>query len=264
MVWMRSTTEMYQKCVGCKASAEKNDSQGNLLCPSGVQRGMDHEQDKALAAAAAVEEIRDGMLVGLGTGSTAAFAIRRIGERVAQGLAIRAVATSEASAALARSVGIAVLDFAAVDRVDLTIDGADEIDSRLFAIKGAGGAMLREKVVAASSARMIVIADGSKRVAAIGAAKLPVEILPFAQAYVLRVLSDMGCAPVVRANYRTDQGNVIADCRFAGFDDPRALAAKLAAIPGVMGHGLFLDEVNTAYIAANGVVTRLERPDASA
>ena len=222
------------------------------------------DDDKMAAAVAAVAEVRDGMLVGLGTGSTAAFAIRALGERVAGGLRIRAVVTSEASGVLARDVGIPVIDFADIAAVDLTIDGADEIDARCFAIKGAGGAMLREKIVAASSARMVVIADGSKRVDRIGAAKLPVELLPFARAYVMRVLGDMGGAPVIRGDYRTDQGNLVADCHFAALDDPRALAAALSAIPGVLGHGLFLDEVDAAYIASKGVVTRLARSDASA
>ena len=222
------------------------------------------DDDKKAAAVAAVAEVRMGMLVGLGTGSTAAFAIRALGDRVAQGLAIRAVVTSDASDKLAREVGIEVLDFAAVARVDLTIDGADEIDSRCFAIKGAGGAMLREKIVAASSARMVVIADGSKRVERIGAAKLPVEVLPFAIAYVMRVLTDMDAAPTVRDNYRTDQGNLVIDCHFVSLEDPRATAATLSAIPGILGHGLFLDEVDGAYIATNGVVTRLERAGASA
>ena len=155
-------------------------------------------------------------------------------------------------------------DFADIARVDLTIDGADEIDARCFAIKGAGGAMLREKIVAASSARMIVIADGSKQVDRIGAAKLPVEVLPFARGYVERVLAELGVAPVMRDKYRTDQGNLVIDCHFATLEDPRATAALLAAIPGILGHGLFLDEVDAAYIATNGVVTRLERAGASA
>jgi len=222
------------------------------------------DDDKKAAAVAAVAEVRDGMLVGLGTGSTAAFAIRALGERVAAGLAVRAVVTSDASGKLARQVGIPVLDFADIARVDLTIDGADEIDARCFAIKGAGGAMLREKIVAASSARMIVIADGSKQVDRIGAAKLPVEVLPFARGYVERVLAELGAAPVMRDNYRTDQGNLVIDCHFATLEDPRATAALLAAIPGILGHGLFLDEVDAAYIATNGVVTRLERAGASA
>ncbi|MEG3164938.1 ribose-5-phosphate isomerase RpiA [Sphingomonas sp. PB2P19] len=222
------------------------------------------DSDKRAAALAAVIEVQDGMLVGLGTGSTAAFAIAALGERVAQGLAIRAVATSAASERLARDVGIPVINFAEVGQVDLTIDGADEIDDHLFAIKGAGGAMLREKIVGASSARMIVIGDGSKRVARIGAAKVPVEVLPFAQTYVMQRLAEIGGNPVVRPDYRTDQQNLVVDCRFALLDDPRALGIALAAIPGVLGHGLFLDEVDAAYIADNGLVTRLERRDASA
>ncbi|KQN03187.1 MULTISPECIES: ribose-5-phosphate isomerase RpiA [Sphingomonas] len=221
------------------------------------------DDDKKAAAIAAVAEVQDGMLVGLGTGSTAAFAIQALGDRVAQGLQIRAVVTSEASGKLARELGIEILDFATIAHVDLTIDGADEIDSRCFAIKGAGGAMLREKIVAAASARMVVIADSSKRVDRIGAAKLPVEVLPFAIAYVMHVLTDMAAAPKIRDNYRTDQGNLVIDCHFATLDDPRATAATLAAIPGILGHGLFLDEVDAAYIATDGVVTRLERMGAS-
>ncbi|WP_425228326.1 ribose-5-phosphate isomerase RpiA [Sphingomonas sp.] len=223
------------------------------------------DDDKRLAAEAAVEEVRDGMLVGLGTGSTAAHAITAIGRRAAEGLRIRAVATSLASAEQARGLGIEVLDFASVAAVDLTIDGADEIDRHLLAVKGAGGAMLREKAVAAASARMIVIADGSKRVERIGSAKLPVEVLPFARASVLARLGALFDSVERRdgGDYRTDNGNLVADCTGWRGADPQALAVMLQAIPAVVGHGLFLDEVDAAYIAANGVVTRLERGDAS-
>ncbi|GAA0677313.1 ribose 5-phosphate isomerase A [Sphingomonas insulae] len=215
--------------------------------------------DKAAAGRAAVAEVQDGMLVGLGTGSTATQAIRALGARVAQGLAVRAVATSRASEALARQLGIVMLDFADVPRVDLTIDGADEIDDRLYAVKGAGGAMLREKVVAAASDRMVVIADGSKRVATIGAARVPVEILPFAHASLMAALGE-GAVLRMQANapYLTDNGNWIADGRF-DLHDPVETAAWLDTIPGVLGHGLFLTEVDGAYIADAGVVSRLER-----
>lgn len=225
--------------------------------------GSDADADKARASAAAVDEVQDGMLVGLGTGSTATHAIIVLGERVARGLAIRAVATSRASDALARSLGIVMLDFADVPRIDLTIDGADEIDPRLFAVKGAGGAMLREKVVAAASDRMVVVADSSKRVAAIGAARVPVEILTFARASLLAKLGE-GAALRMRdgAPYLTDNGNWIADCRL-NLDDPAKTAAWLDGIPGVLGHGLFLDEVDGAYIADDGVVSRLERAGSS-
>jgi ribose 5-phosphate isomerase A len=218
------------------------------------------DDDKRIAAEAAVAEIAPGMLVGLGTGSTARFAIDALGRRVREGLAIRAVATSEASERQAHALGIEILNFAGVERVDLTIDGADEIDDQCRAIKGAGGAMLREKTVAAASRRMVVIADGSKHVAALGAVPVPVEILPFACASILATL---GGAPVLRLTddgepYRTDNGNWIADVRY-DLDDPRAVAQRLDSIPGVLGHGLFLDEVDAAYIACRGVVTRLER-----
>lgn len=222
------------------------------------------DDDKRLAAEAAVAEVEDGMLVGLGTGSTAAHAIAAIGRRVAAGLRIRAVATSLASAEQARALGIAILDFGDVAAVDLTIDGADEIDAALIAVKGAGGAMLREKAVAAASTRMLVIADASKRVERLGAAKLPVEVLQFARAFVLARLRTLFDRIEERGegNYRTDNGNLVADCSGWRLADPHALAAALQAIPAVVGHGLFLDEVDAAYIASDGVVTRLARDDA--
>ncbi len=218
------------------------------------------DSDKRAAAEAAVEEVCDGMLVGLGTGSTAAHAIAAIGRRVAEGLRITAVATSLASAEQARGLGIAVLDFADVAAVDLTIDGADEIDGALRAVKGAGGAMLREKAVAAASARMVVIADASKRVEHLGTAMLPVEVLPFARAFVFGRLATLGSIEERGGGaYRTDNGNLIADLSGWDASDPEQLAATLQAIPGVVGHGLFLREVGAAYVAQGGVVARLER-----
>ena len=220
---------------------------------------MSTDDDKRLAAEAAVLEVSDGMVVGLGTGSTAAFAIAALARRTAGGLDIRAVATSEATARAARAAGIPVIDFAACTSVDLAIDGADEIDARLWAIKGAGGAMLREKAVAAAARRFVVIADGSKRVDAIGAAKVPVEVLPFARGFVVAQLEALGAAVTVRPDYLTDNENLVADCRFRDLSDPRRLAVSIAAIPGVLGHGLFLDEVDAAYVASDGRVSKLER-----
>ena len=221
------------------------------------------DDDKRLAAEAAVGEIKDNMLVGLGTGTTAAYVIDLIAARVTQGLKIRTVATSLASERLARSKGIAVLDFAHVAEVDLTIDGADEIDSECRAIKGAGGAMLREKIVASASKRMIVIADGTKRVERLGRGSLPVEVLPFARGFADARLRSLGAEPVWRMRgeqrYCTDQGNEIADCRFPQEWEAGTVASALDAMPGVMGHGLFLAQVVAAYIAQNGIVTKLER-----
>ncbi|TPG22408.1 ribose-5-phosphate isomerase RpiA [Sphingomonas koreensis] len=221
------------------------------------------DDDKRLAAEAAVAEVRPGMLVGLGTGSTAAFAIAAIGAMVARGLEIDAVATSRASEKLAEKYGISLLDFEDVAAVDLAIDGADEIDSRCRAIKGAGGAMLREKIVASAAKRMIVIADGSKRVAALGRAPVPVEVLPFARSFVTAGLKALGGNPVLRKAggdpYLTDQHNIVIDCAFADLADPDGLALALSAIPGVLGHGLFVSEVDAAYVAQDGRIDRLER-----
>jgi ribose 5-phosphate isomerase A len=203
------------------------------------------------------------MLVGLGSGSTAAFAIAAIGKRVSEGLAIDAVATSFASEALARRYGIALLDFEDVASVDLVIDGTDEIDPAFRAIKGAGGAMLREKIVATAAKRMVVVADGRKRVERLGGVPVPVEVLPFARSFVAGEVRRLGGEPVLRRAgadpYLTDQNNIVFDCAFAALDASDELAAALAAIPGVLGHGLFLREVDAAYIAAEGRVERLER-----
>ena len=225
---------------------------------------MSQDDDKKIAAIAAADEVKHGMLVGLGTGSTAAFLIDELGRRFAAGLKFSAVVTSRASETQAKSLGIPVMSFAHVAQIDLAIDGADEIDPELRAIKGAGGAMLREKCVAASATRMIVIADGSKRVAQLGAAPVPCEILPFAQAFVGGALEELGARVVLRqkdgAPYRTDQDNLIFDCHFGPIDDGPALAARLSSIPGMLGHGLFIDEIDGLYLAENGSATFTPRP----
>ena len=221
------------------------------------------DDDKRIAAEAAVADIRDGMLVGIGTGSTVAFAIRAIARRLPELKRTIFFATSIATESAARDADIPIGRFALASRLDLTIDGADEIDPALRVIKGAGGALLREKIVAEASDRMVVIADGSKRVERLGAAALPVEVLPFARSFVAARLAALGAEPVLRmadeGPWRSDQGNIILDCHFAAFPDPEALAARLQAIPGVMGHGLFLREVDAAYVADRGVVTKMER-----
>jgi ribose 5-phosphate isomerase A len=218
---------------------------------------------KRAAAEAAVAEIEDGMLVGLGTGTTADFAIAALRQRVAAGLNVTTVATSLATGRAAEAAGLAALPFDTLARVDLAIDGADELDPELRAIKGKGGAMLREKIVAAAADRMIIIIDGSKQVARLGRSAVPVEVLPFAAAFVSRQIERLGAAVAPRmageALYRTDQDNVVLDCRFGSIDDPRALAAALSAIPGMLGHGLFLDEIDVAYVGRSGGVVQLIR-----
>jgi ribose 5-phosphate isomerase A len=219
----------------------------------------DREAEKARAAEAAVAEVESGMLVGLGTGTTAAFAITALAWRAMQGLTVRTAATSLATAQAAEAAGLVVLDFADLATVDLGIDGVDEIDPALRAIKGGGGAMLREKIVARAATRMIAIADSSKRVAALTRA-IPVEIMPFARASVLAELARLGGEPVLRDGRISDQGNLLADCRFADMGDLPALAAAMAAIPGLLGHGIFLDEIDMLIVGGDGIVERCDRP----
>ena len=224
---------------------------------------MTQDADKRAAAEAAAGEVRDGMLVGLGTGSTVAFLVEALAARVRNGLRIEAVATSLATERAAVAGGIRVRDFADVAAVDLAIDGVDEIDAACRAIKGAGGAMLREKVVAAAARRMVAIADASKRVERLGGAPVPVEVLPFARSFVAAQVAALGGTGGWRAGYLTDNGNPVLDVRFGTIADAAALAAALSAIPGVLGHGVFPHEIDAAYIAADGVVTRVERGGAS-
>lgn len=219
----------------------------------------DRETEKRLAACHAARLVRDGMFVGLGTGTTAAYAVRELGIRVAAGLKITGTATSNATEALASSVGITLVPFDRLARVDLTIDGADEIDSMFRAIKGGGGALLREKVVAAASDEMIVVVDSSKPVTQLGRFPLPVEVLPFASSFVEQTLQGFGASPMKRLRpdgsvFLTDQGSYLYDLSLGAITNPEALAAQLDAIPGVIEHGLFLTEVDTIIIGrGNGV-----------
>jgi ribose 5-phosphate isomerase A len=223
------------------------------------------DDDKRLAAEAAVAEIADGMHVGLGSGSTVAFAIAAIGRRLADWPGSTFFSTSQRTTRAARDAGIPIARFADSAELELAIDGVDEIDPQFQAIKGGGGAMLREKIIASAARRMIVVADGSKRVATLGTAPLPVEILPFARSFVAARVARLGAEPVLRMTgpdkeYRTNQGNLILDCHFGAIADPEKLAVELQAIPGALGHGLFLTEIDASYVSTDGIVTKMERP----
>ncbi|NQX43915.1 ribose-5-phosphate isomerase RpiA [Paenibacillus tritici] len=218
---------------------------------------------KQLAAEKAVEYVQDGMKVGLGTGSTAYWAIRKLGERVNEGLKITAVATSQASEDQARELGIPLVSFSEVDSLDLTIDGADELDGTLQLIKGGGGALLREKIVAMGSTRMIVVADESKAVTTLGKFPLPVEIVPFAWEWTVADLAKLGCKPELRRSgdelYKTDNGNYIADCRFEAIASAADLALSLQRIPGVVEHGLFIGIASMAIVGkSDGTIEIIE------
>lgn len=200
---------------------------------------------KRQAAEAAVAEVRDGMVLGLGTGSTAALAVEALGVRVKAGLRVVGIPTSERTAEQAMELGIPLASFAEHTHIDLTIDGADEVHTgTLDLIKGLGGALLREKIVAAASRRMTVIVDESKLSPSLGGVRLPVEIVAFGWQTTLARLHDAGADVLVRqgpdgAPFRTDGGNLIADCAFE-IDDPAALHARLKAIVGVVETGLFI------------------------
>lgn len=222
---------------------------------------MSADLAKINAAQAALQFVKDGMAVGLGTGSTAAHFVRLLGARVRQGLRVKGVPTSEATRHLAEQEGVPLIDVSQVSRLDLDVDGADEIDPAFRLIKGGGGALLREKIVAAASAHMVVIADRSKWVETLGAFPLPVEVTRFGsnltQARVEAALRESGCAGA-RAALRvsgksnepvvTDGGNYILDAHAERIADPEALARALDAIPGVVEHGLFLGLAQTVIL----------------
>lgn len=218
------------------------------------------EDFKRLAAIAALDEVRSGMRLGLGTGSTARHFVDLIGERVAAGLDVICVPTSEVTAAQASQLGIRLTDLEMTPELDLTVDGADEIGPGLALIKGAGGALLREKIVAAASARMIVIADISKKVAVLGKFPLSIEANLFGLGATIRQIerlmaemgADGGLLQRCRSDgsaFMTDGGHVILDASFGRISDPEALADALIDIPGVVQHGLFIGLCQRAYVA---------------
>lgn len=224
----------------------------------------DLDREKSAAAARAVEMVKDGMRVGLGTGSTAAHAVRGLGARVRAGLKIVGIPTSEATRALAEREGIPLSDLHDSLRIDLTIDGTDEADRRLRLIKGGGGALLREKIVAAASTRLVIVADSTKLVDRLGKFPLPVEVVSFAAPLVAARLEALGAKAVLRrANgsreFVTDEGHGIFDAAFGAIDDPERLAASIDAIPGVVGHGLFLGLAHVVVVARGDAVEVIER-----
>jgi ribose 5-phosphate isomerase A len=232
---------------------------------------MNVDSLKRAAAARAIEFVRPGMRVGLGTGSTAAHFVALLAERVRAGLDIIAVPTSEATRAHAARLGIVLTTLDETPELDLTVDGADEIAPDLTLIKGGGGALLREKIVATASARMVVIADESKWVSVLGRFPLPVEITPFGATVTQRMVKaavsgegDAVPAPLRRDQnghaFVTDGGHWLLDAHLRRIADPRALASKLSAIPGVMGHGLFIGLAQAAIVAGPDGVRLIERP----
>lgn len=231
---------------------------------------MSNEQWKREAARTAVEcEVRSGMTLGLGTGSTVAHALDALGEALRDRRLenVRGVPTSEQTAARARELDIPLLDLHEAGELDVTIDGADEIDPNLDLIKGLGGALLREKMVAQATRRLVIIADGGKRVARLGQkAPVPVEVVPFGWRAHLHFLESLGARPVLREQagepYRTDNGNYVIDCHFEPQEailDPQVLDWQLLGRAGIVEHGLFLDMAAIVYVAGPDGLATLSR-----
>ncbi len=208
--------------------------------------------------------VKDGMRVGLGTGTTSKFVLELLGERVQAGLTILGVPTSHAAGELARKSGIPLATFAEVGELDIAIDGADEVGPDLSLIKGGGGALLHEKIVASAAKQFIVVVGEGKVVPMLGKFPLPVEVIPFAGALVEKRLATLGANPVLRKTgntpYLTDEGNWIFDCHFGSIPNPEQTAAELRSIIGVVEHGLFLNMATRVIVADGQGISVLERP----
>ena len=223
---------------------------------------MTQDEAKALVGRRAAEMVEDGMAVGLGTGTTSVMFIRALGERVKAGLKIRCVASSDASEALGRSLGMEVVTLAELPELDLYIDGADEVGPGLALIKGGGGALLREKIVASAAKKFVVVVDESKVVEVLGRFPLPVEVVKMALPLVMARLTELGLNPKQRFHkdgsvYLTDEQNYILDCACGAIDEPEVTAAEIRSIVGVVEHGLFLGMAAVALVAGDAGVSEL-------
>jgi ribose 5-phosphate isomerase A len=229
--------------------------------------GPDRDALKREAAEAAIELVQDGMIIGLGTGSTAAFAVEALAARHRQGLRFVGIPTSERTAAQATAAGIPLTSFAEHRQIDLTIDGADEVErGTLNLIKGLGGALLREKIVAAASRRLVIIIDGAKLVDRLGThVPVPVEVVAFGLEPAQAALEALGAAPRLRLSpagepFITDGGNRIVDCRFAPIADPALLEQRIGRVVGVVESGLFIGRADSVFVADAAGVHRLHSP----
>lgn len=219
---------------------------------------------KRLTGEKAAEYVKDGMKIGLGTGSTAYYAVKKVGEMVRNGLKVQAVPTSKETAELAAKEGIELIELADVDKLDLTIDGADEVDQDFNLTKGGGGALLREKIVASASDKLIIIVDESKLVEKLGAFHLPVEITPFSWQYTQRMVDKFDCTSTLRKKdgeiYVTDNGNYILDCDFGVIENPIKLTEELNKLPGVVENGIFAEMADIVVVGyESGEVKVLEK-----
>lgn len=222
---------------------------------------------KRAAAESAVAQITQGMILGLGSGTTSAFAVSALGRRVREGLHVVAIPTSERTAAQARALGIILSNLGECPQIDMTIDGADLVDERsLNLIKGRGGALLREKIVARATRRLVIVIDGSKLASRLEVSEpIPIEVIPFGWQTTARLLSDLGARPALRVDaegkpFISDGGHYILDCPFTASIAPESLALELDHVVGVVEHGLFIGMTWEVHVADGGGVRMLKRP----
>jgi ribose 5-phosphate isomerase A len=225
---------------------------------------MANDQEKEAAARASLRFVKDGQIVGLGTGSTAVYFIRLLGEQVKNGLRVRGIPTSERSREQAVGLGVPLTTLDECQEIDVTVDGADEVDAQLRLIKGGGGALLREKIVASATKQLVIVADASKRVPVLGRFPLPVEVIKFAQAVVLKKIEALGAEVSLRQEadgkpYLTDENNYILDCRFGQIPDADGMARQLSDMPGVVEHGLFIGMASVVLVANGSEILELRR-----
>jgi ribose 5-phosphate isomerase A len=223
---------------------------------------MANDQEKEAAARASLRFVKEGQVVGLGSGSTATYFIKLLGEQVKNGLSIRGIPTSVKSRDVAISLKIPLTTLDECQEIDVTVDGADEVDPQLRLIKGGGGALLREKIVASASRQLVIVADASKQVPVLGNFPLPVEVIKFAKALVAKRIKALGAEVQLRKNadgkpYLTDENNHILDCRFGQIRDPDALARQLSDMPGVVEHGLFIGMASVVLLARGSEIVEL-------
>ncbi len=257
--------DKHRQGVRSRGPVRRRRKHGNVIRKQGKNIIVgDYMESKKIAAERAVDYIQDGMIVGLGTGSTANWAIQRIGHKIKKGLNIRAIATSKDSEIMARGLGIQLITFSEMEVINITIDGADEVDNEWNLIKGGGGALLREKIVASASQKLVIIVDESKLVNRLGKFPLPVEVVKFGYEMTIRNLNKLGCDPKLRVlgnrPYITDNGNYIIDCDFKTIEQPAELHNEINMIPGVVDNGLFINIARNVIVGYNdGTVKELEK-----
>jgi ribose 5-phosphate isomerase A len=225
---------------------------------------MDKDLEKQAVARAALSFVENGQVVGLGSGSTSTYFIQFLADRVKAGLKIRGVPTSVRTQQLAEKCGIPLATLDQVEALDIDVDGADEFDPQLQLVKGGGGALLREKIIASASKKFVVLADSSKQVPILGKFPLPVEVIPFAETLLTQRISALGATVTLRKTmdgtaYKTDEGHHILDCHFGRIPDPAKLARTLSDMPGIVEHGLFINMASVVLLAKGEQVTELRR-----